>query len=124
MRTRLLVTALAVTATAVLALAALAGARARAKTTITIAGPNGDFAGKIFSPRKSCLGNRTVVVHKLQGNGYDPANDPVIGTDTSDRVGNHGEWSIGNSGFKNGRFYALVKKTSNCRAAFSPVVKP
>ena len=123
MKFRSLLLTLALIATAVLVFAALALARP-AKTTVTITGPNGDFSGKLFSPKRSCLANRTVVVHKLLGNGYDPANDPVIGSDISERSGGHGEWSIGNSGFKNGRFYALAKRSTGCRRGFSPVIRP
>jgi hypothetical protein len=123
MKPRSLLLTLALIATAALVFAALAAARP-AKTTVTITGPNGDFSGKLFSPKRSCLANRTVVVHKLLGNGFDPANDPVIGSDISERSGGHGEWSIGNSGFKHGRFYALAKKSVGCRAGFSPVIKP
>ncbi|HEX6602928.1 MAG TPA: hypothetical protein VF030_09835 [Solirubrobacterales bacterium] len=124
MRLRPLLLTLALIAIAALVAAALAGARVRAKTTVTITGPNGDFEGKIFSPRGRCLGNRTVVVHKLRGNGYDPANDPVVGSDTSQRIGRHGEWSLGNTGIRNGRFYAIAKKTPFCRVGFSPVIRP
>ena len=123
MKARLLLPTLALIATGAMMFAALAFARP-AKTTVTITGPNGDFSGKLFSPKRSCLANRTVVVHKLRGNGYDPANDPIIGSDVSERSGGHGEWSIGNSGFKHGRFYALAKKKVGCRAGFSPVIRP
>ena len=123
MRARLPAAALAVLVAAALALAALAGARAPARTTVTIKGPNGDFSGKVLSPRKSCLGNRTVVVHRLRGNGYDPANDPRIGSDTSERNGNRGVWSLGNTGIKHGTFYARVKRSPGCRGAFSLPIK-
>jgi hypothetical protein len=124
MSMRLLLTALVVAVASVaLAAAGPAGARAPAKTTVTIKGQNGAFSGKVFSPRKSCRGNRKVIVHRLRGNGFDPANDPRVGSDTSKRVGNHGEWSLGNTGIKNGRFYARVARSPGCRGAFSLPIK-
>jgi hypothetical protein len=98
-----------------LALASVAGARARADTRVTIHGENGDFHGKIFSDRGRCLGDRKVIVYKQKGDRQDPSVDLKIATDTSERVDDHGEWSVGNTGRKNGDFYAKVKRTDDCK---------
>jgi hypothetical protein len=119
MRTRLLFIALAIVACAALAVAATAGARGAAKTRVTIKGPNGDFHGRIFSPKAKCLGGRTVKVYKLKGNGYDPAHDKKIASDTSERDGDHGVWSVGNTGAKNGTYYALATRSPGCKRGFS-----
>ena len=31
-------------------------------------------------------------------------------------------WSIGNSGYKHGKFYAHAKKTAECQGDLSPVI--
>jgi hypothetical protein len=105
-----------------LAMASLAGARGRAITRVTIHGDNGDFQGRIISDRARCLGNRKVVVYKQKGDRQVPSEDKKIGSDISERHGDHGEWSIGNSGFKHGDFYAHAKKNDFCRGDFSKTI--
>lgn len=122
MRGRTLVIALAVAACAGLLVASVAGARGAANTRVTIRGPQGDFHGKVFSSRTRCLGGRTVKVYKLKGNGYDPAHDKLIASDTSSRDGDHGVWSVGNTGEKRGDFYALATRKTGCKRAFSKVL--
>jgi hypothetical protein len=95
-----------------------------AKTRVTIEGPQGDFRGEIFSAAKNkCLGNRTVKVFKQLGADQAPSTDTRIGSDVSERNGDHGEWSVGNTGFKKGKFYARATRTSNCKAGSSPTIK-
>lgn len=98
------------------------GASVRAKTQVTIEGPNGDFQGEILSSRKACLGNREVKVYEQAGDVQSPSTDQQIGSDTSSRVGTHGEWSIGNSGFKTGKFYARAAKTDRCKTGKSETI--
>jgi hypothetical protein len=94
---------------------ALAGtAVAGGGTTVTIKGPQGDFHGKVVT-RDPCLAERTVKVFKVK-----PDADRNIGTDTT---GSDGRWSIGNSGFKDGRFYAKVKPLDDCEGARSDTIK-
>ena len=124
MRARPLLIALAVVACVGLVVAGIASARGAAKTRVTIRGPEGDFHGKIFSPRTRCLGGRNVIVYKLRGNGYDPAHDKRIASDTSERVGDHGVWSVGNTGAKHGDYYALATKKAGCKRGFSKVISP
>ena len=83
-------------------------------TTVTIKGPQGDFHGKV-NTREPCKAERTVKVFKVR-----KGDDRNIGSDTT---GDDGKWSIGNSGFKNGRFYAKVKKTDECEGARSETIK-
>jgi hypothetical protein len=103
-------------ACAALALAAVAGARGAAQTNVTIKGSGGDFSGKVKSSKSACVADRKVVVHKLRGNGYDPANDKKVGSDVSDA---RGAWSTGNSGFKHGAFYAYAPRIPGCKPGFS-----
>jgi hypothetical protein len=111
-----------VTMVGAFALASLAGARGRADSKVTIKGDNGDFHGKVFSERSKCLGHRTVVVYKQLHDVQKPSDDKKIGTDTTERHADHGDWAIGNSGFKKGKFYAHVKKTDACKGDFSRTI--
>jgi hypothetical protein len=96
---------------------------AGADTGVTIKGPDGDFHGKVLSERASCQVGRKVVVYKQKGKKQDPSADKKIGSDTSEKHGNHGDWSIGNSGFKKGKFYAVARKSSGCNAGASETIK-
>jgi hypothetical protein len=96
---------------------------AGADTGVTIKGPNGDFHGKVLSERAKCQFDRKVVVYKQKGKKQDPSVDKKIGSDTSEKQGNKGVWSIGNSGFKKGKFYAVARKSSGCAAGRSETIK-
>src|SRR5690242_4954830 len=82
-----------------LALAGTAMARAAADTGVTIKGDNGDFHGKVLSERGACEVGRKVVVYKQKGSKQDPSTDKKIASDISERHGDHGDWSVGNTGF-------------------------
>jgi|SRR5215211_5570027 len=106
-----------------MAMASLAGARAdRAATVVTINGDNGDFHGRITSPRNRCLGHRTVKVFKQKGDRQNPRRDDVIGKDISERHNDAGLWSLGNTGFKHGDFYAKVKRNDLCKLDYSKTI--
>jgi hypothetical protein len=95
-----------------------------AATTVTIDGENGDYHGTVDSPKlQACVEERTIVVYRQKGNGQDPSGDDEIGMDTAELEGDHGVWSIGNSGFKSGNFYAFAPKTSACKAASSDTIE-
>jgi hypothetical protein len=81
--------------------------------------PERDFSGKIKSSKQKCLGGRKVIVYRLRGNGYDPEHDAKIAKDTSEVVGNHGEWSVGNTGAGPGAYYAFAKRSPGCKIGFS-----
>ncbi len=92
-------------------------------TKVTIKGHEGDYYGYVKSSKPNkCANNRKVLVYKLKGNGYDPGSDQKIGSDIAQANGDGYMWSIGNSGFKHGNFYAYAKKTSKCKSAFSKVI--
>jgi hypothetical protein len=119
---RLLLALVAVALLGAFVFASIAGARGKADSRVTIRGDNGDFHGKIFSERRRCLGHRTVVVYKQRGDVQKPSADKKIGSDISERHADHGEWAIGNSGFKKGKFYAHVKQNDRCKGDFSRTI--
>jgi hypothetical protein len=116
-----LVTLAAMTAVAMITTVGNAGAATKAGTTVTIQAEGVDLFGKIKSPKLSCLGDRMVKVYKQKGSEQSPATDPVIASDTSERVGDHGEWSVGNTGME-GKFYARTRATLECKADTSPTI--
>jgi protein required for attachment to host cells len=104
--------------------AAAFAATTPAPTFLTIKGPNGDFHGRIDSPKlHKCVDGRLVNVFKQKGAEQHPKTDQQIGADTAEIKGDHGVWSIGNSGFKSGRFYARAPKTSRCKTGKSKTIK-
>jgi hypothetical protein len=40
----------------------------------------------------------------------------------AERHGDHGDWSVGNTGEKKGTFYALVGRSEGCKRAFSKTI--
>ena len=94
-------------------------AQASTPSKVTIKGTNGDYYGKVKSSDSDCLANRTVVVYKELGSSPSPSTDQKIGSDTTET---DGAWSIGNSGYKHGSFYAKVKSSSECGGALSKVI--
>ena len=96
-------------------------AAAKARTTVTIQAEGIDLSGKVKSSKLSCLGNRTVKVYKQKGAAQNPATDPVIASDTSERVGSVGVWSTGNTGME-GKFYAKTRGTLECTGATSQTI--
>ena len=110
---------LALVAVSAAALTGVAGAGQAARTTVTIEGPQGDFQGTILSDDVHCLGGRTVRVFMQTQEG-----EPFqrIASDTSERHGRRGEWSVGNTGFRDGSFYARATKAPGCRAGRSPTI--
>lgn len=121
-RAKLVLAVAALALFGVVAIAGVAGAANRATTIVTIKGPNGDFQGRVKSDRKGCLGGRTVKVFKQKGDRQNPTNDKVIAKDTSERDGDHGVWSVGNTGFKRGDFYAKVTRTDACKGDYSNTI--
>ena len=90
---------------------------------MTIKGQDGEYYGYVKSETPSCESGRTVNVYKMLGESPDPSDRP------EDRLG-HAPLrtvltrctTIGNSGFKKGKFYAQVKKSGNCGGDLSPVI--
>jgi hypothetical protein len=57
------------------------------------------------------------------GDQQDPPNDDRIATDTSERVGDRGQWSVGNTGERDGFFYARVARSEGCRGDRSRTIE-
>ena len=105
------------------ALATSAAAAPLTPTQVTIKGNNGDYFGYVKSSDENhCENNRKVSVYKLLGDSPQPGADQKIGDDIAQPNGPDAMWSIGNSGYKHGKFYAHVKKTQYCQADNSPVI--
>ena len=110
--------ALAATAVAV---TGTAGAASLSPTQVTIKNPGGqgDFQGKVKSANPDCVNGRKVVVFKQVGATQDRSVDQKIASDLADA---NGKWSVGNTGYKSGDFYAKAGKTSECKADTSPTI--
>jgi hypothetical protein len=107
---------------ATLAFTASAQASGRAPTFLTIRADGLDLSGKVKSPRLSCLGGRNIRLYKQVGQVQNPSADQLVATDTSERVGDHGEWSTGNTGMS-GKFYVTTRQTLRCKAATSETIR-
>ena len=109
-------------ALAILALSTSASAAGAAKTTLTIKAQGLDLSGTVQSSRGSCLGDRNVKLYKQKGKEQRPSTDTLVATDTSERQGDHGEWSTGNTGMR-GKFYVRTGKVPGCTGATSKMVR-
>ena len=121
MKTRLAILLVAVVAASSLTFTGLATAGTAAKTTVTIKGPDGDFHGKIKSEDAGCVGDRLVRLFMS-----DSADGPFARTgnsDTSEQQGDVGVWSFGNTGLRDGFFYAKAKATPDCGGDRSRVLE-
>ena len=88
-----------------------------------IKGDNGDYYGYVkSSDAGNCANGRKVKVFKQLGSVQDPKSDLKIGTDSAEPNGDRYMWSIGNSGYKHGHFYAKVGKTSVCKGDTSKTI--
>src|SRR5689334_8590811 len=99
----------------------LAGvAWAAASTQITLNPGLDNPHGKIFSTSKSCLGSRKVIAFMQKGSTQNPAVDQKMDTTTSQRVGDHGTWDMGNPGFpQHKKYYVEATAKTGCKRAFS-----
>ena len=119
LRTLIAIAAIAVTG----AFATSAVAAPLADTTVTIKGTNGDYYGYVKSPDQNhCEGGRTVTVFKMLGSAPAPKTDLKIGDDIAQPNGPDAMWSIGNSGYTHGEFYARARATDYCQGDLSPVI--
>ncbi len=112
-------------ATAAVAVATFAGAAdAASKSTVSIMGTNGDYYGYVqSSDATNCESDRKVTVFKQLGSAQSPKTDQKIGSDTASPNGPDAMWSIGNSGYKTGKFYAKAAKVPGlCKAATSATI--
>jgi hypothetical protein len=111
---------IALVALAVAATAFAGIATAASRSTVSIAGSNGEFWGDVESPDEyTCETYRKVKVFKQLGPYQNPKFDLRIATDyaTPD-----GSWAI-NSDFRHGAFYAKAARIRGyCKAATSPTI--
>ncbi len=121
MKTRLAVLLIAVVAVSSPMFTGLATAGTAANTIVTIKGPNGDFQGKIKSPDPGCLGDR--LVRLFMSDSADGPFERTGNSDTSQQQGDVGKWSLGNTGLRDGFFYAKAKATPDCRRGKSRVLE-
>ncbi len=63
------------------------------------------------------------MVFQQLGDEQSPSTDDRIASDTSDVQGDHGEWSVGNTGFRDGFFYAKVGRSPGCRSDRSKTIE-
>ena len=112
--------------TAAVALTALTGTAAASShdTKVSIKGQNGDYYGYVkSSDPANCAADRKVTVFKQLGSVQDPHADQKIGSDLAEANGTKYMWSIGNSGYKHGEFYAKAAKVPGfCKAATSKTI--
>ncbi len=126
MRPKLFGTVVAAAVCGALALTGVAGAGAgdRAKTRVTINEQNGDFSGKVWSPKpRKCADNRKVKLYRQRGAEQNPDREEVVASDTSELQGDYGVWSTGNTGLSSGKFYARAGRTSDCKPDASRTVQ-
>ena len=88
---------------------------------MTIKGPDGDFHGKIRSLDTGCLGGR--VVRLFMSDSADGPFERTGNMDTSAQQGDVGVWSMGNTGLRDGFFFARTARTPECRAGVSRVLE-
>lgn len=122
MRSKLLI-AVALAGCGAVALTGVAVAGEAAKTRVTFH-INGDVYGKVKSPRVNrCADNRKVKVYRQRGNEQNPRTEEVVARDTSERVGDHGEWNVGQPGLSSGKYYARAGRKPGCKADASRTIQ-
>lgn len=114
----------AISLTGAVATTSAASAAQLSPTEVTIQGTGGDYYGYVKSTDEdNCESGRKVTVFKMLGSSPDRHVDQKIGSDTAQANGPDAMWSIGNSGYKKGKFYARTGKTPYCAGDISPVIK-
>lgn len=122
MRTLGIVLSVTLSSAAALTLPAAAHAAPKAAVTVTITAEGTDLSGTVRSSRPAvCAADRTVVVFKVRG-AVGGGDDERFASDSVDLSGGRYVWSTGNTGTE-GRFYAKLKGTADCRPARSGVVR-
>ncbi|HVY97678.1 MAG TPA: hypothetical protein VHA54_12025 [Solirubrobacterales bacterium] len=100
------------------ALAALAPAFAsgagRNSTKIVVSLKFPAFHGKLASPRKGCLGSRTVKMYRVHA-----GKKRLLGKDRSE---DNGKWMVKAGKLTSGEYFATVARRGKCKAAKSQVL--
>jgi hypothetical protein len=117
---KLSITTAIVAVCGLVALVATAGASGGATTSVTIQAQQGGFFGYVKSQNQSCEAGRKVVLFKQTSSVQKPSQDVKIGSSIAQPNGPHSMWSINTN--TSGRFYAHVRTTPSCQAAFSKTV--
>lgn len=123
MKARMLIATAVVALSGALATSASAEAAQKTPTKVTIKGSDGNFYGNVKSDDPSCAEGRKVTLFKLKGSQPNPKVDEKINSDTASLNGDKYTWDTGNTGEKNGKFYARVKKTDECGGDLSEVIR-
>jgi hypothetical protein len=115
-RRRTLIATLTVVAlAAMLALPALGMGAGKNSTKIVVSLKFPAFHGKLSSPRKACLGSRTVKMYR-ERNGK----KKLLGRDTSE---DNGKWAVPvGKNLTSGAYYATVAKRGKCKGDKSQVL--
>lgn len=113
-RSRVLFAVLAVALAAAL-LPAFASAGGKNSTKLVVSLKTPAFHGKVTSPRKGCLGSRTVKMYReLNGT------KKMVGKDTTE---DNGKWSILlGKNLPPGAYYATVAARGKCKSAKSQIL--
>ena len=115
--------AVAAAACVAVALTGIATAGEAARVRVTIQAEGSDVFGKVKSPRvRKCAANRTVKVYRQRGSEQNPRTEEVVASDTSERVGDHAEWNIGQPGLS-GKHYARVGRKPGCKPDASRTIQ-
>ena len=96
------------------------GAATATSTRLTIEPREGYFFGYVHSRNSACEVGRKVTLYAVTGATRYLSRDRKIGTDFAQPNGPDSMWSITTE--EGGRFYAHVRATATCKAAFSPIV--
>ena len=113
----------ALAAALAISVTAIPGLAQAAETKVSIKGENGDFYGNVKSSDPDCVSERKVVVYKQLGSSQDHKSDQKIASDTTEpTTANKAQWSVGNTGYKKGKFYARAAKVPGCSAATSQTI--
>ncbi len=115
-RRRTLIATLAVVALAAMPVfPALSAGAGKNSTKIVVSLKFPAFHGKLTSPRKACLGSRTVKVYRERS-----GKKKLLGSDTSE---DNGKWAIPvGKNLTSGSYYATVAKRGRCKPDKSQVL--
>ena len=90
-------------------------------TKLMIKAQQGGFFGYVQSRNSACEVGRKVTLYALAGRTRNLKRDRKIGTDTAQPNGPDSMWSVNTE--RPGRFYAHIKASGSCAAAFSATVR-
>ena len=106
---------------AAVALVPTATAGSAVKSKVTISAQEGSFSGFVLSEDDDCHNGRKVTLYRRKAGVRKPnyKKDRKIGSDIATPNQDGSQWKIDIE--QRGKYYAHVKKTRGCRAAYSKV---